>query len=293
MKTFPAILACAAALAAVSNVSAGPLDFLFRKPAIEVITVTDMTDEGRLRPAVTPEAPVYYIAVSMGFKDLGGAMGGEKIPPKDEMLRIITKTLASQGYLPATNNTPDPTIALVLAWGTLNTDMDYGFNPDMPPRQLNRQQILKFIGGYKMGFSDQDFDPLIPSIAGTSFMNYESRDFYDLAAEDFYVALIGAYDLESIQRKEKKLLWNTRISCPSRRYWLDEVMPTMLALAAPNIGRETARPVWVNVTDKYKPSVKIGDLNLLEYLETGKLPVLEQADDKKAPKPPPKSPKRK
>jgi hypothetical protein len=254
---------------------AGLLDFLFGKRDIEVITVTDMSPEGRLFRRPTPESPTYYIAASLGFRDLGGVIGGEKQPPNDDVIRTISKVLAKQGYLPATDQSPAATIVLALAWGTLNADLEYGMDPDAAPRQRNRQQILKFLGGYKMGFSNADFDPLMPSLGGLSFHDFDSRALYDISSEDFYVAVIGAYDAAAMAKKQKKLLWTTRISCPSRGFWLPDVLPTMMAISGPNIGREMARPAWINASEKYKPDVKIGDPVLVEYLDKGTLPVVD------------------
>jgi hypothetical protein len=292
MNRLKLFLVCSALFAAAPLSGAGLLDFVFGKRDIEVITVTDMSPEGRLVRRPTPEKPVYYLAVSVGFRDLGGLVGGEKHPPDDEMIRTISKVLAKQGYLPATQNSPKPTLALMLAWGTLNTDLEYGFNPDQPPRQRNRQQILKFLGGYKMGFSDSNFDPLIPQLGGLSFMNFDSQQLYDLASEDLYIAVVSAYDLNALAEKKKKMLWTTRISCPSRGFWLGDVLPTMMAISGPNIGREMNKPSWVNASEKYKPDVKIGDPVMVEYLEKGALPVVDASKtiSTKSTKPPAKSP---
>ena len=278
----PLLFALMASLGALPPARAGVLDFLFGKRDIEVITITDMSPEGRLFRRPTPENPSYYIAASLGFRDLGGVVGGEKQPPNDEMIRTITKVLAKQGYLPATEQSPAATLVLALAWGTLNADLDYGMDPDAPPRQRNRQQILKFLGGYKMGFSNADFDPLMPSLGGLSFHDFDSRALYDISSEDFYVAVIAAYDAAAMAQKQKKLLWTTRISCPSRGFWLADVMPTMMALSGTNIGREMSRPAWLNASEKYQPDVQIGDPILVEYLEKGALPVVDVSKSTRA-----------
>jgi len=265
---------------AIPSAQGGILDWLFGRNEIEVIAVTDMTPEGRQQPTATPENPVYYVAHSLGFVDLGGIVGGEKPPPKEDVLRQIAAALANQGYLPATNTSPPPTLVLTFAWGTLNTDYFYGPNPDFPPHQLNRHQILKFLGGYKMGFSNSDFDPLIPSSIGLTLMNSDSSSFYELAREDFYVAVVSAYDLAAIMNKQKRLLWMTRISCPSSGYYMPEVLPTMLTVGGPNFGHESDRPVWFRASDKYRPEVKIGELKLIEYLGSDPLPMVEASTDK-------------
>ena len=286
-------LVLSAVLGTAPFARAGVLDFLFGKREIEVITITDMSPEGRLFRRPTPENPTYYLAASLGFRDLGGVVGGEKQPPNDEMIRTITKVLAKQGYLPASEQSPAATLVLALAWGTLNADLEYGMDPDAPPRQRNRQQILKFLGGYKMGFSNADFDPLMPSLGGLSFHDFDSRALYDIASEDFYVAVIAAYDAAAMAKKQKKLLWTTRISCPSRGFWLADVMPTMMAISGTNIGREMSRPAWVNASEKYQPDIKIGDPVLVEYLDKGPLPVVDvsktiPANAKKPTRPPAK-----
>jgi hypothetical protein len=262
-------LACALSVLLVgTSVSAQTnlLDYVLGRRDIEVITVTDMTPEGRKQRMPTPREPVYYLASSIGFKELGVA-GGEPPPPQETVMRNVTQALAKQGFLPATAGTPSPTIALAFTWGTLNADMDYGFDPDQVPRQRNRQQILKFLGGYKVGLSDNDFDPAVPSVAGLTAFDFDARDFGELAREDFFVVIVSAYDLKAFQAKQKKLLWMTRISCPSRSLVMQEVLPTMLAIAGPNLGRETARPVWANASDKFKPNVELGDAKVLEYFD--------------------------
>lgn len=265
---------------AAATTHGGVLDWLFSRNEIEVISVTDMTPEGRKQRTPTPENPAYYVAISLGFQDLGGIVGGEKPPPKEDVLRQISAALAKQGYLPATETSPPPTLALAFAWGTLNADYDYGFNPDLPPQQLNRHQILKFLGGYKMGFSKNDFDPLTSTSLGFTLMNFDANTFYDLAQEDFYVAVVSAYDLASIKDKQKRLLWMTRISCPSSGYYMPDVLPMMMALGGPNFGRESDRPVWQRASDKYRPEVKLGELELLEYLGSTPLPVVDVPTDK-------------
>jgi len=268
-------------LAAVPAARASIFDYLTGHRDIEVITVTDMTPEGRLVAAPTAQAPAYYISVSLGFKDLG-PVGGDKSPPEDQVLATIQKALAKQHFLPAGPGTPPPTLALAFTWGTLNADFDYGFDPDKPPRLRNRQQILKFMGGYKMGYSDRDFDAAT-AVTGLKIFDFDSQAFYDLAEEDFFVAVISAYDLKAFQAKQKKLLWMTRISTPSTGFGMKDVFPTMLAVATPNLGRETERPVWIDASDKYKPDVKLGETQVIGVIEDRKTPPSATEPDKKKP----------
>ena len=40
-------------------------------------------------------------------------------------------------------------------------------------------------------------------------------------------------------------------------------------------GRDTPRPVWINATDKFKPNVRMGEIELLGYLKNEPLPVTD------------------
>lgn len=43
---------------------------------------------------------------------------------------------------------------------------------------------------------------------------------------------------------------------------LDKMLPVMLPIAGLCIGHETEQPVCINASDKYKPSVQLGELRL-------------------------------
>lgn len=260
------------------------LDLLIGRRDLEVITVTDATPAGRNQPAATKDTPQYYVGVSLGFRDLGAAVAGIKEPPPNDVLRLIAAELAKQGYLPATEKSPPATLLLAYAWGTLNADVDSGFDPDLPPRQRNRAQIVAFLGGRKMGFDSNFFDPLTAPITGLQTMSFDARQIYDVAREDFYIVVVSAYDLASLRQKKKQLLWMTRIATPSLGLDLGASMPSMLAIAGPHFGRETAQPVWTNATDKFKPNVKLGELQLVEYLGNSPLPVVDRSKEQRKPK---------
>lgn len=274
----------AAALVGAAPVSAGILDWILPKHDVQVIAVTDTTPVGALRRTVTPQAPAYYVAVSAGYRDFGGIIAGEKAPPKEAVFKSIGAVLAKQGYLPATNEHP-PSLLLFWTWGTMNTDRMYSGNPDdIDGQQVNRRQLLRFMGAYKVGLISKEPNALRDdTMAGVLFRDADQEMIYDLASEDLYVAAISAYDYSAATRKEKVLLWTTKISCPSRGLAMPETLPAMLALAGPHIGRETVKPVSIKATDKFKPEVKIGDPTVVEYMEKTAVPVVEMPEVKKAP----------
>lgn len=278
------VVACAATAPVAS---AGIRDFILPKHDVRVITMTDMTPAGASRPPVSRTHPSYYVAINGGYRDLGGIIGGDKIPPQEEAIRTIAKVLAEQGYLPATNE-HRPSLILVLTWGTLYPDFQLmSDGGEVTEVQVNQGQMLRFLGGYKLGLitEKRDFyeDSLL--LSEWRFRNPESTAIFELMTETLFAASITAFDFAEAKRGEKVLLWKTKISCPSVGLRMDQTLPTMLALAAPHIGRETMKPVSINATDKFKGEVKIGDPTVIEYIDQPPLIVIDApARESKKPK---------
>ena len=236
--------------------------------------MTDFTPAGLQRRQPSPAAPAYYVAVSAGFRDFGGIVAGEHMISRQIVNETMQKVLAKQGYLPAAPN-QRPDLVLVWTWGTLNTErvnyLPNGYSP-----QINDRRILRFLGGDKLGLTSQYADPF-PELSlslGLIFQGGEARNFLDAASDDYYVAVIAAYDVNLPDLKHARMLWNTRISCPSRGFWLPEAFPGMLAIATPYVGRETTKPVWLRATERFNPEVRIGDLKVVEYLENNHTAVV-------------------
>ncbi len=258
---------------------AGIWDLIRSHRDLEVITVTDVSTESGFRPAASPDQPQYYVAASLGYRDLGGQIAGFKQPPTDTVLRLISAELAKQGYLPSTSRSGPPTLLLCYTWGTLNAEKFYGPDPSSPPVQANRAQIVRFLGGQKAGLDNNFFNPLTAPIMGLTAYSYDAQKLLEVAREDFYMIVVSAYDLEAaLERRRKPPLWTTRIAAPSLGFSLADVMPAMLAIGGQQFGRETPRPVWINADDKFTPNVKLGELQLVEYLKSDPLPVTDASD---------------
>ncbi len=258
-----------------SAASVGDLiDSLFPRAELQAITVTDFTPAGRQRRLPSPAAPVYYVAISTGYRDFGGIMAGEHMISRQIVNETMLKVLAKQGYLPAApNQLPD--LVLVWTWGTLNTER-LNYYPGIQP-QINDRQILRFLGGDKLGLTTRYADPF-PELAlapGLIHEGGEASRFREAASDDYFIAVIAAYDFQPRDPQHSQMLWNTRISCPSRGFWLPEAFPGMLAIATPYIGRETAKPVWIRATEQFKPEVRFGDLKVVEHLENNKTAVVD------------------
>ncbi|HTZ21957.1 MAG TPA: hypothetical protein VMC06_13820, partial [Opitutaceae bacterium] len=207
MRAFlSALILCSALLPTASAKSL--LDYLLPTDELEVITVTDTTPTGALLRPASPANPVFYMAVSMGCRDFGGIIAGDKLPPTQEVTATITKVLAKQGYLPATDAHP-PSLLLVWTWGTMNIET----NPTghFSSLQINHSQLLRFLGAYKVGLVSQTAEafPEYTLPPGLSVVSGDAQTLNGLAMDNLYVAAIAAYDYQAATRREHKLLWMT------------------------------------------------------------------------------------
>jgi hypothetical protein len=243
------------------------IDWLFGKRDIQVITNTQMSTAGQKLPEASKAAPQYYIAVSSGFHDFGGVVGGIKAPPKDRVLKLIAAQLAKRGYLPSTGPSTPASLVIFLTWGTLNADRE-NFFVDSPTVIRNRSQILAFLGAKQLRFDDSYFSAsATPPIVGLTMLDFDARNLYEAASEDFYVIAASAYSPESIARKKPELLWRTRIACFSLGFEFDDVLPAMVSIGGTQFGRETTAPVWESASERFKADVKSGEIELVEYLQ--------------------------
>lgn len=278
MKLRAALLAVAGLLPLLAaSASGGSLfDLILPGNDLETFTVTDFSEEGRQRRQPTPDKPVYYVAVSAGYVDLGGYKAGERPMPREQMNTTVMKALAKQGFLPVPpGKTPD--LIVIWKWGTMNTVLSSLTSNGSGPItvQVNEAAIQRFLGGAKLGlvgsgpsaFVEYNLSP------GLRFASGPAEALLSAARDDLYVAAISAYDWKPDKKGRPVQLWNTRIGAPSRGFWMPTALPAMVAIATPFIGRETDQPVWIKAADHYKPDIKIGDPTVIAYLEKSKTVV--------------------
>jgi hypothetical protein len=237
-----------------------------------VIVVTDFTDVGRKLTPPTKTSPVYYEALILGYNDWGRVVAGEKIPEKKDMIKLIFKVLADQGYYPC-DATHSPTIILALAWGSMNR---------------KRGMSLLFMGGDKYDLM-WEVDPIAnagaidPHVLTLNSRNGDAALIMSMAGERLYVASIQAFDEAAALKDKTVLLWHTKITCPANGLAMDSALRRMVRTAAPLVGRETARPV-VTVAPVRNATVEMGESRVLELIDLDHMPITDRTEKKPAEK---------
>ena len=221
------------------------------KPGPEVLVVSDVVgpDKEVARPA--PGKPVYYVILGKAERTLGNAIAGEPLPAPAVVEREIVAALAAQGYVLTQVGGPVPSQALVITWGTANAAIEDFSETDPTTGETSTSSVF---------FNQREIAQLVGADKANRrmLMSSEAEQINDAARQDRVYVMIAAMDVEALRKKQKKLIWRTRISIESLRHSLPESLHTMLASAAPYFGKETEMPVFLDDTDRRKAEVKIG-----------------------------------
>lgn len=228
---------------------------------VEILTVTDMTPFGRLLRQPSRANPIYYEALVLGYQDHGRTVAGIQPPDKKAMLKLVLKLLAEQGFYPGTaQHTPE--VLLVMSWGTLNDE---------------RGKAMLFMGGDKLDIM-WELEPLGIENSMQALTRFRQGQIAGLVKDSsqgsLYVISIMALDRAAAIEGEKRLLWHTKVSCPSIGLDLTSTLQQMARHAAPHIGRETDKPVWATAPLR-EGRVDIGEFKLLEMIDPDALPITD------------------
>lgn len=216
----------------------------------DVIIATDMTPEGRALTPPTREQPVYYAGRSLGCRL--GSIPGDREPEENDMIRIVTKVLARQGYLGADPAKREPSLFLFVQWGYL---------------QPGSGDLLWFLG------YDARQDVAAPVFPGQLGAEVFRRDFrsrttqtvLDYADEPIYGIIITAFEYKSASTSKPLIYWQTRIGLPANGKSMLQALPTMIIAAGPSVGRASDTPILRDADDARRGRVDLGDLEVLGY----------------------------
>lgn len=240
----PALLAIVA-LALVATLRASILGFGGPKET-DINVVVDLTDAGRKIVPPTKEKPAFYLPLLAGYREMGALIAGEKSPPPNPAVaKLLAKALAAQHYFVLGPQTATPTLVLVFHWGYLNPQIDDTGDPDNPQTVFwNQKEMLALVAGN--------------TLANVGAFGFEREDILQNAREERYFVIVSAYDFAAAKEKKKVLLWRAKMSTPSNRVSLAEVIGPLIAAGGPRFGRETRLPESVSVPLAKEGRVEVG-----------------------------------
>jgi hypothetical protein len=216
----------------------------------EVLVVADLGENvTSARP--TKEKPIHFIVLGGIERDLGQSIAGEPMPKKEVVAEAITASLVSQGFTLTKLGGPIPSIAILFCYGSANLDTIELTDTDPTTGETSSSIV---------GFNNREIAALVGADKASRrlLMSSEADRINEAARDDRVYILVAALDVEALRKKQKKLVWRTRISIDSRRRSLPESMKVMLASAAPLYGTNTDLPQFIEDADRRKAEVIIG-----------------------------------
>ncbi len=271
-----------------------------KNPYVELTVITEMTELGKKQPPVSPAAPVYYAMQSSGFRQMGQTSGNERTLKAEEVERILTRSLAANGFLPAKLPAHPPTLIVLYTWGSHNmlTEGDPD-NPALSGEQIMRNLLDRaaLVGGVKFShdmlklFQEADDlatlnrvpppDPtgLVPPIdpilgaAQMDFLNpinrFKQADpknefLFEQFTNDVYYVVASAYDYASVAAKTKRLYWRTRMTVAAQGVSQEQTLPTLISSAAPYFGKDMPEPEILTKRTVPEGQVEIGTATVVE-----------------------------
>jgi hypothetical protein len=211
------------ALAASTSAGANSTDERF------VIQSVDMTRAGKKLKPPSLESPTYYYPVFEGYKELGAASKDyERKPVDKDTARQLVNMLEKQGYILA-SKANRPSIVLVFEWGSIvPVEVDStarGPNqPPLPGHVTNAAQIKAYVVGERGRDLDRHnaYYPEMSSLAARHFL------------------MISAFEFRNDLDGDEILLWRAHVTTELWGNYLSEVLPLMIAHAAPIVGRNVS-----------------------------------------------------
>jgi hypothetical protein len=211
-----------------------------RGPDVIVVSDTLVDTPEALRPS--PGRPIHYMLLGNVERALGVPFAGERPPDLVVLNRELERTLASQGYVRTQIGGPMPALAIVVTWGSANLLLDE--IEGSGAMVFNRKEIAALVG------ADQANDRILSA--------HEADAINSAARQDRLFVVVAAFDAAALARREKKLVWRTRISVDSLRTTLTDSLPVMFASAAPWFGRKMEKPMIVTDEIRRRPEVHLG-----------------------------------
>ncbi len=232
-----------------------------------VVAVTDFTEAGRAFPVPTAQHPVYYTGINAGFRAyFGSVFAGDKPPDQKAMLQVITKVLADQHYLPASEAHP-ATQFIVVSWGTLGANSQGGAGA-----------ALGFLGGDKFDLLWEKGE--VPGHIGAEIFSRrwrgsEAETVLELSGRSLYAVLIRAYSLQAAIDGRIEKLWESRLASPTLSTNLAAALPGLVVAGQHIIGRETPQPFVGNGARSRQAWVEIGESEVVEYIDATEATMAE------------------
>jgi hypothetical protein len=224
---------------------------------IKVDVVVDLTDAGRKVERPSPAHPAYFFPRVWGYTEGGAIMPYQQPPPaENEVLKMVAKALAQQGYYMAiAKRTPPPSLILMFWWGYkapnfmgpdghLASNGPIGGHGGQDINQLAQRGLLPV----NVSANQKEMDELV---MGSKYEYEPLQNLSSIRLENLrnatrvgrYFLMVSALDFQTYVKTRKfVVLWTARISTEMEGRTLTDVLPTLISRGSSMFGRDTDGP---------------------------------------------------
>lgn len=268
-----------------------------KNPRLDVTVLTELTEEGRKRPAVDTAHPAYYVLHTGGYQPRNGEPPGEELLPAAAIDEFVRQSLASAGFVPA-SGAPEQRASLALAyvWGTHGEPLDSeALSPQESAKNLRERAAL--VGGekfarevmellrrsYEMRASassgmalevNGEAAPPPPQAVLHAFMNPIERFrsasphnafLLEQVRGDIYFVVVSAYDYDALAAGKRVLLWRTRMTAGAAGIAQATALPGLVRAAAAFYGKEMTEVATVTPRALREGKTTYGPLEVKDW----------------------------
>ncbi len=252
-----------------------------KNPRLELTVITEMTDAGRKLPPVSPSHPAYFQPFSGGYHVMGDDNGDKYTLSEADIKTVLTRSLASSGYLPAQTPAHPPTLLIVYTWGAHNKlkevdeDNPALSGPALAKNMLDRASLVggpAFAEELRKVFQDKNdsiqtgglINPMFDPIEMFKHRKRDNEFLLEQAASDVYYVVASAYDYRSAASNRRTLLWRTRMTVAAAGVAQDQTLPTLVLSAGPYFGKDMKDPEIMSKRTVREGTVEVGTPTVVE-----------------------------
>jgi hypothetical protein len=216
-----------------------------RNPIIRI--VSSVTPEGKKLTPPSPAKPVVYFPVLA----IDEPKPEQDVPTRAAMHAWLKDVLARNGYECVSPQRDRPSQLLVFHWGEIFPELENDVF-------WNKGQMLDLVAG----------EP------GQALPQWKHMELIgEAAGGGRYFVRVVSYDYAAAKQNKKVMLWHARISTHVEGLTMTGIMPRLIELAGPHLGRELEGPIVL--MDKRTPTVELGELEVKEYAPAAPSPAKE------------------
>jgi hypothetical protein len=208
----------------------GPLVAL-AAPKFDYHVVAEQTDPQQ--PAAEPAA---YLAYDGGYIEAGDPVAGETPPSSSTVRQALLNGLQSHGFKEAGAGV-SPAVVLTYHWGLL---APLSHRPKVLGSRLEPNFRARLYLSTTTRTARDVEDQLVSRMKPLTG-RVDEEDALNFASDRRYFVVVSAYDFASFARKEKKLLWRTKLSALDTSGNMASVIPTLFQVGAAYFGRNLPR----------------------------------------------------